>query len=213
MIFAVNAIFAEDGNTDEYCLDWESGSCQMCVLSYLRLGKCIPPLNKIKNCLQYSSETECLNCKLGYYPINDNKKCDKIPQNNCLSVDDNFNCYSCANGIKINYYSCADESIKCRIENCEICVENQGYEFCSICKEGYVVYRGPHILSKCVREDDKTKGCWMFEYDSHKCANCKVNYYFVDGKCVRSTKYTDSLYGSTTIINTILIIIMVLLLN
>jgi len=122
VILATSAIYADDGNTDEYCIQWNGDSCLMCVISYWGKGMCVTPLTKIDNCLQYSSETKCRVCKLGYNTNANNTSCEKIPQKNCLAVDGNLNCYACAQNIKINHFSCADESIKCLTENCEICV-------------------------------------------------------------------------------------------
>ncbi len=212
MILTVSAFLTEDGANDEYCLVREGGRCQICAFSYPHNGKCVVPATTIPNCLQYKSETECFDCKLGGYVNTFNNTCDRLPQTNCLNVDDNFNCFACAKGLRINYHSCADESIKCRIENCEICVEDREVEFCSLCKDGYVAYRGPANVSTCVKENEKTKGCWMFDYDSHECASCKVNFYFDEGKCVKSTKYFESIYLHATIVSRIFAALLILLL-
>lgn len=192
---------------DERCVSCFEKSCRLCYDSFLdSSATCQTSSISVDYCLQYSTIGVCKYCENGYN-ANSAGKCEKIKIDKCLIQNGLTDCAQCENGILVKDGKC-DEKNKCLSKNCERCaVDENGKEKCTLCKDGFsiLIDNGNFIcknagLENCV---------YMKADESKECAICRVNYYWKNGLCEKSTKYSVNFVE----LKGIFVLVFILLLN
>ena len=151
---------------------------------------CNNKVDKIDNCLSYSSSSKCYFCAFGFdYNLQTNQ-CEQISDVKCAVVAKKNFCSGCLNGVL------PDKNRKCEgnstcADNCEVCMEGFG---CYYCKEGYFSSDRNHLSevqeeNVCVKETKNIKNCWFGSIEEG-CKMCKFNFFFKNGNCESQKKYT-----------------------
>ena len=174
--------------SDEYCLYCEQDTCKSCAMTYLNEKVCTLPTATIDKCVEYVNATLCSDCDIGYKLASDKKSCVSIGIDNCAAVDEknsNDKCMECMNAKKNDPATgkCTDED--CKVDNCKMChVASEGtvnIEVCRWCNDGYSVQDGTCIADPITNCQAALGG---------KCVSCYPGYYWKDGTCAESTKYS-----------------------
>lgn len=180
-------------SSDERCASCFENKCRLCYDSYLDQSKtCQKSLIEIKNCLQYSTNGICKYCENGFNATSSGK-CEKIEIEKCLIKKNSSECSQCEKGILVKNGKC-DEGSKCLSKDCERCGRDEhGVEKCVLCKSGFSIFidNGRFLC-----RDVGLQNCvYMSKDGTQECAVCAVNYYWRNGKCVVSSKYSLSFVG------------------
>ena len=177
---------------DPRCLQCGGDRCLTCIDSFSNTsGICIEVKNKIPGCLTYKNENECHSCKNGFH-TNSEGTCSPITIENCVKLDINGDCYLCANKKKPENGKCSSSS--CSTEHCRFCTFYNDNEICQVCKDNFVVYpfklKDEEMKVECRHENGRVINCELARYnDFNECVKCRVNYYYANGKCLKSPDY------------------------
>ncbi len=175
-------------NTDEHCIFCMQNQCQRCIASYLSNGKCVVPTKTVENCATYASDGICKTCRYRY-SVDKNGQCQPIKIPDCFQSKNDNECEFCKFNVLARNGVCA-ETNRCTIKNCDICKLDNGVEVCAMCDPGYVLLvEGPAKYS-CILEISSTANCLVvYTQDPSKCAICDVNYYWSNGRCLKTNTY------------------------
>jgi len=181
------ALTCSDGNRN--CLACREGQCLLCVDALLASGGCAPLAYRVKNCLFYAKDGECLGCALGYFLTTENK-CDVIAQEGCLELHRFQVCTMCRGQMRLRNGTCDSNSL-CETVNCGICsVDKLSREVCFRCKEGFVLRVTEDSRTICAMGPDEPAGCWVGGPDGGKgCQICEIGYFMQDGECAKTDAY------------------------
>lgn len=177
---------------DPRCIQCGGDRCLQCIDSFSNTsGICIQIKNKIENCYTYKNENECMSCKSGY-SANKDGICVLINIENCVKLDLNGDCFLCAEGNRAENGVCSSGG--CDTEHCRFCSYYNEQEVCRVCKDNFVVYprevEGVRSV-ECWHENGRSINCELARFnDFNECVRCRVNYYYANGKCVRSPDYS-----------------------
>lgn len=130
----------EDPEDRQFCASWHSDKCSLCYASFFNGEKCQKVSKAIPNCVTYKADGECSDCQLNFGAKSG--KCEKIKIDGCVrTLDNNLDkCELCKEGWKITLDLKCEETSKCTIENCALCLNTVGIEYCEMCKPGFIVY-------------------------------------------------------------------------
>ncbi len=191
LMICVNLACPED---DEYCASCTLNRCNVCFGSFLDAanGKCVVSETGVDNCLQYVSNGVCKFCQHGY-TTTDEGFCTRIEIEDCAEVDEEGDCVMCKKNVKVVEGECLEEN-ECTLENCGYCTNIEGIEQCAICDNDYAIrmVEGDRV---CVDENEMTEHC-LYENAEGGCSICDLNYYFVKGKCLSSSKVDIAMSSS-----------------
>ncbi len=178
--------------------------CQACLQEYGRLrcvacdegyynaskGHCdFDPNNLVPNCQNYSilkDKPACIFCKMGYMLDIDNNRCLKCEAENCARCTSPDFCIACFGNLKLDIESrTCIPNIKCRLDNCEVCISDFPPAICGMCTDGYAL--NLPLDTQCV---PAPANCFIIDRgDGKKCRNCKPGYFIKsDGTCAQSKK-------------------------
>jgi hypothetical protein len=172
---------------DPYCARCGGDQCLMCYQSFRTVsGSCVAvEQNSISNCLIFKSINECEKCNFGY-SLKDGQ-CVKISVQDCLSLNRDGVCEMCNNSVLVSEGKC--DGGKCGLKNCAICTNN-GEDKCYKCKEGLVLHpyvEDGKLYYHCAQQNSGTIGCReSVVNDASTCIECDVNFYYKNGRCVKS---------------------------
>ena len=172
---------------DKRCLKCDGNTCARCIFSFKDANGVCQDADKVDDCKFYSSETQCEECKDGYY-LNGNQ-CVEIDIDDCarVSADDSNVCAVCDDAIVVNNGNCEGE-VECSDDNCDLCKsENE----CVECEGDYSV--APD--GKCVKAP--IDNCFSVDGDGN-CLRCEKGSYDRDGEC-KSTREQKSGFITKTI--------------
>ena len=117
----------------------------------------------IDNCQECTNGSECINCKEGYFKLeNNNNKCF-LTIDNCREYDISGKCNDCDPG-----YVTIESGTICKI-GIDNCIEVDASGQCTTCEENYRLSN-----NNCYREIEK---CAKYEVDE-KCQKCENGYAF-----------------------------------
>ena len=171
-------------DSDERCASCQSTTCDFCYDSYISsTGKCTDVLTKVENCLTYANDGKtCKQCVFNFSLKNN----ECVALENCLRVDSDDKCISCANGAALENGLCSADK-KCSLENCKHCGFDNGKEICIFCNSGYAIFPTDE-KNQC--KSTGLGGCLSLNfYDDQQCSLCKVNFYFDNGNCTATDVY------------------------
>ena len=188
-IFVLSTLSCPDG--DQRCASCLNNVCQKCYNGYLNQGKCQAVTIVDNNCLSYVQNGLCRECNYGFTMRGG--RCEKISLPFCMKLDPVYNqagqeiCSVCNRGVLATNGKC-DEKYRCEINDCEYCERGaQNTRKCLGCKNGFTLQQNPSG-NVCIKQSDKTKNCEILDLYNN-CQQCSVNYYFSNGKCVKSGAY------------------------
>ena len=164
---------------DPLCESCSGSYCDKCYKSFSKDGTCTVPSNLIENCLSYTNEAVCNQCKSGFGVVNG--KCAECKVPNCFDCQGDVNsCSICLNGIVEKSGRCDPQGDLCPDSNCEFC---KGDLQCKICKEKFAFDSASMSCKPWPVEN-----CEQIDFsDATKCMVCFTGYYD-DGKnhCLKS---------------------------
>ena len=175
--------------SDEYCLYCMEDTCASCAMTYLKDKTCTEPTTKIDNCVEYKNSESCESCDLGYQVSTNEKSCTAITIDECAALDptDSTKCLMCEDGKKNDPATGKCTDVDCDKTNCKMChvaaAEGVTVEVCGWCNDGYSAQDGSCITAP-------TANCLMAS--GGKCVSCTPGYYWKNGECAESTKYSWS---------------------
>ena len=177
--------------TDENCLACKGSTCVFCVKSYNDGGVCKRAKNPVKFCLSYNSNQLCESCIQGYF-LTSSRYCKRIPLINCAEKSSFNTCKICFNGYKTERGICT--SRKCLSPYCSQCsLDLKGNEKCVQCQDKYHLQSSNNEYS-CVKSTEGLENCMYASKENRNlCGVCNLDFYYRDGKCVKSSVYSISL--------------------
>ena len=109
-----------------------------------------------------------------------------------MQLDSNGDCKLCRDANLMKNGVCSSEG--CGISHCSVCSNYFNEPQCELCKENFVVYpyanEDGNNKTRCIHENGRTVGCQVSSFeDERECLLCRVNFYFSEGKCIRSEDY------------------------
>ena len=143
---------------------------------------------KIPYCLSYDSDRYCRSCEPGYY-LNANGGCEAIGIKGCLELKSIGECRVCRGKVLVEDGKCEGKK-RCSDDKCQQCSVVRGRELCLKCIGGYTLNAG----NACVKSNQWTQNClYANRGNPDACAVCDLNYYYVNGRCVKSKTYSVDL--------------------
>ena len=180
-----------DGDT--LCSRCGGDHCLLCMASYVSdNGMCLQVTdnNKKQQCLSYDNALGfCKMCNYGYY-VNASNGCSAIENiTRCLVYDrDTQECITCNGAVLPDEEGKCDKGEKCSIENCLVCRNLGNGEECLHCANNFTSMRKDDGTSTCVFQNSYTLNCRLAEFNNPRvCLECDINYYYSNGRCLRTT--------------------------
>ena len=177
--------------SDPLCLSCTGETCTSCVQSILdkRTGLCRSPTTLIESCLEYDSDSNCIECFLGR-SLKDGQ-CLPIEQPGCVKTDSSGKCLMCSKGVLVSAEGLCDPRNLCSVFRCRYCQRLSGEEICAICDKGFVLRLDSYSLGTCVPDEKESKNCMMFG-QGLVCVRCRLGYFDSAEGCVKSGEYSES---------------------
>lgn len=187
--------------------------CQECEKNFKIVdNQCVPI--SLENCLHIENESVPVPETPAVSILSDSMPSGQqdslfqtVPSNivSSSSADANTEvCNICASNMLPHFGKCKNISF-CSIQNCENCFYTiYKQEKCVKCKQGMTLQKMWNDTNYCVPETPETLDCLYTDLDTATgkdfCAICKVNFYNLDGRCVKSLKYEIASYVEETVV-------------